>query len=1322
MAAFAHLPRRLTKLYSDTKQDINAGQAKLENVPELNALHRRFRIQRDRLIAWGLEWSDNSSTASQGSIDESVAQAGLTETVTSVLGTIQDILDEADRIRDSGDQSPSDTKDGKSWPKSSSSNSWTPADKARYEDLARDLTTSIDTLYDLSRARRISAFGAPSQDTKPHLAKSESLPSTPFKTPFLDDEYTESSLTLVSPPTVSNSSTIETESIPKIDPSCLILPEEEPPPYESIGVPSCTRLIGHFRRSQPSTNPWRFESGDVVTIPVLIEYAGFDPVYRMNEISPPLERLEHLLDVLARGVGRFGEGSEAPAFGTLKCLGYFEDPSQPRFGFVFELPSFVFNGITRSLRPAEFQAMRPVTLLSVLQSSAKNNVAVPNIPALEKRFRIALNLVLSFSKLHATGFVHKDVNSSNILLFRKPKESGHTGSHKHPQYELQSPYVCSFDLFSEFNVEVQSSGSNIYRHPHDPRAQTPAQSTYAPHFDMYGLALILLEIGLWIPLCDIFKAKYTLADFKVRLEDIWIRRLAGKCGTAYMQAVRECLSAADRHLSSTDTKAVYDRVLGRLHRCTLLDDADPYPYDLGHHLTTSPSPSPSLLKRVHDQGLGLKRAKLQKRNVAQFAERLTHEHSRPLLSQGEIVEGNPELTAFLSLAHAQEPGIERGGDSIVVKHHQNGHDIDTHPRDALASLHVDNVVNAAKTIQRAWRRSRGKMTFREYKKKVVIIQTHWRERKVRLASASRQQQPQMLHRAVTDIFPASESNIIIDEMSVQTSIKLKQQKAATKRKLLVQPLWRPTSSIAAEWDETILPRLIRICERALRDSPESSSIDLFGIGPSPAEARPTIVVTCASTAKVKAALAKKFNYDRSVFDLKVHKGKIKRSKLTRSTRRRRAPCRSMMDEDEVPALNGCFQKRPVCGASIGAYNGEHLPPVSYGGVVLVDGEPFGMSVHHMLDAPSEDESEYGDEYSDVESEDILRSSARGSNYNWTSQIGSQPLLQDLPDVPQAFEISDDEDFDDSASSYTYDSADEAFSDSESEDTSSEPGDIPGIEAGDGEEILITQPAIDDVEDDFFPCEEDRDEDHLDSHGLGHVHASSGIRRWNRNGVIHEIDWSLLKLKDERLQPYNLVQGGKRYCTQPAKLCPKLVDPVDRWQSKPEEDEYPSQVAKAEDLGSLQVHSLGRTSGLKGGIISHTMTAVKIHGRKSYARSWHVSGGLGVGGDSGAWVIDNEQGRICGHILAWCDKNHVAYICPMQVLLEDIKHTLGAKKVLLPGQQEEDAESFTSQVKGGFDLPDIKQLNIGDVDGGIRSRFMQNPSRIEVVRGRAGQMA
>lgn len=962
MAAFAHLPRRLTKLYSDTKQDINAEQEKLENVPELNALHRRFRIQRDRLIAWGLEWSDNSSAASQGSIDESVAQAGLTETVTSVLGTIQDILDEADRIKDSGDHGAPDTKAEKSWAKSPTTRSWTPADKARYEDLARDLTTSIDTLYDLSRARRASTVGASPHEPKPHLVKSESLPSTPFKTPFLDDEYNESSLTLVSPPTVSASSTIETESIPRIDPSSLILPEEEPPPYESIGVPSCTRLIGHLRRSQPSTNPWRFDSGEVQTVPVLIEYAGFDPVYRMTGVPPPTERLDNLLDVLSRGVGRFGDGPDAPAFGILKCLGYFEDQNQPRFGLVFELPGFISPGIARPLRPAEFQALRPVTLLSVLQSSAKNNVAVPNIPALEKRFRVALNLVLSFSKLHTSGFVHKDVNSSNVLLFRKTKSAGHSGNHKQPQFELQSPYICSFDLFSEFNVEVQPSGTNIYRHPHDPRTQIPAQSAYAPHFDMYGLALILLEIGLWIPLSDIFKAKYTLADFKIRLEDIWIRRLSGKCGTAYMQAVRECLSAADRNLSGTDIKAVYDRVLGRLHRCALLDDADPYPFDLRHHAAAAPSPSASLLKRSQDHGPGHKRAKLQKRNAAEIIEHLGHDLSKSVVPHLGVESDSPKLTAWLDLSRAPESG--RADSSR--KSEQLDRNSQWRSRGVSEPTPVDGMADAAKTIQRAWRKSRGKVTFREYRRKVVIIQNQWRQRKAREPSEPCIDQPQMLQRAVTDFYPTPDPEITIDEMHVRTSIKLKQQKSTTKRKLLVQPLWKPTPSIAAEWDQTILPRLMRICEKALRDSSESSSIDLFGIGPSPSDAKATIVVTCASTAKVKAALAKKFNYDRAVFDLKVHKGRIKRSKLTRSTRRRRVPFRSMMDEDDIPALNGCFQQRPVCGASIGAYNGEHLPPVSYGGVVLIDDEPFGMSVHHMLDAPSEDESEYDDEYSDVE--------------------------------------------------------------------------------------------------------------------------------------------------------------------------------------------------------------------------------------------------------------------------------------------------------------------------------------------------------------------
>lgn len=55
----------------------------------------------------------------------------------------------------------------------------------------------------------------------------------------------------------------------------------------------------------------------------------------------------------------------------------------------------------------------------------------------------------------------------------------------------------------------------------------------------------------------------------------------------------------------------------------------------------------------------------------------------------------------------------------------------------------------------------------------------------------------------------------------------------------------------------------------------------------------------------------------------------------------------------------------------------------------------------------------------------------------------------------------------------------------------------------------------------------------------------------------------------------------------------------------------------------------------------------------------------VPGDSGSWVVDNDSGRICGHVLARCSIKRVSYIVPMELLLEDIKETLGAKSVRLP---------------------------------------------------------
>lgn len=68
------------------------------------------------------------------------------------------------------------------------------------------------------------------------------------------------------------------------------------------------------------------------------------------------------------------------------------------------------------------------------------------------------------------------------------------------------------------------------------------------------------------------------------------------------------------------------------------------------------------------------------------------------------------------------------------------------------------------------------------------------------------------------------------------------------------------------------------------------------------------------------------------------------------------------------------------------------------------------------------------------------------------------------------------------------------------------------------------------------------------------------------------------------------------------------------------------------------------------------------------------------------MIENSTSRVCGIVLAWCERNHIAYIMPMEVVLEDIKRTLGARDVCLPrfkAGQGLQAQSISSPTSKGF---------------------------------------
>ncbi|KAI0480108.1 hypothetical protein GGR56DRAFT_663928 [Xylariaceae sp. FL0804] len=519
-------------------------------------------------------------------------------------------------------------------------------------------------------------------------------------------------------------------------------------------------------------------------------------------------------------------------------------------------------------------------------------------------------------------------------------------------------------------------------------------------------------------------------------------------------------------------------------------------------------------------------------------------------------------------------------------------------------------------------------------------------------------------------------------------------------KLRLYPHISLSSEIIEQWNSLIMPQINLALRHFYRKNPESVEISLESIGESPQKTTPTVLVVCTSVGKVRAILKHKlgilFDGDTG-FSLKVCRGSVLRSRKgpTRSIAGGGKPTPSEgqhdsedSDREEAAAANPDFQERPRNGASIGAWIGDrHLPPVSFGGLIMVDDKPYGMTVHHMLDDP-DGPSLPGD--AKRCNAPPLRSSAasqgaldlQAGDWNVDSSSGSSDGF--------TCEFSDSES-ETSETDMTSDDEDDSYDDDDEDMQFNEPGDIPGIEPGCGDGYVVTQPALDDINEDFYPSEETMDEDHLDTCSLGDIYASSGIRRRSENGLVHEVDWALFEFHDERLPDDNAISMITFGAEQ------GVVAPTDARQ--------PTEVAPSRSLPGLEVQCTGRTSGLKTGRIMPTITSVKIYGRTSPSHTYqhHASSSstttpgqgqgqgqgqgprprqprrkqgltrplpqplpLGVPGDSGAWVVDRRHGRLCGHVLAWSERKQTAYICPMDLLLLDIAETLGAVEVRLPG--------------------------------------------------------
>ncbi|EFQ99144.1 serine/threonine protein kinase [Nannizzia gypsea CBS 118893] len=1214
----AFLQRRLTKLYTDTKSSCESvtTAARPNDDPELVSLNRHFRTQKDRLLAWGLDWSD-ASAAQPNDIDEALAEAGFSDVVASVMSSIQKLLNEAERLQHpnpaaiSSDGIGSKAADG-SYTTSTPGGvktTWTEAEISRSKVLLEELTSHIDTLYDLSASRRDISMGISSSNPqsekyahhrglskqskeakealRPKLPTSKSAPSKtthhheiastkathdmPAGSPFIN-MHIDHTMTLGHAVFQQQQQQQPFHTQPNeeffLDRNALVLSKERvshattPPPYEAVAASTSSRAMGYINRDAVPSCIAR--SCTSASVPVMVEFLPILMEAQQSLAQPLRERLKSIAQTLNRLI----DNSRVSHLGLLRFIGYYIDMTYSRYGFVYHTPIDNFPFLKQ---PSD--TIQPRSLVSLLHNGDdKQEGPIPN---LEDRLALAYNLLLSVLHLRSQNLVHGSINSNNIMIFPGVHLSN-TGSISNGSLDYRRPYFTSFSQFDsdDKNAPLEPLSSSMYRHPEDRRAYGD-KSAWA--YDLYSLGLVLLEIGLWTPIGRLWKLKYNNSMFKSRIENVYVKKLAAKCGGAYMQVVQLCLDAPNFHLLPEPMVDLGLRIPQTYH----------YPW--------------------HDPG--------QSNDWNTFSKDFVYTIGKILWRCCGIDFFSPPPAS--DLEDSLPPPLGLGPESSSVQQiPQNEGDM--YFMEPTVSIDVPYDISANPDMKNIGEMCEGN------------------EKKARKRSMKKW------------------SNVEIPDEHLQA------------------------------WNKALMPKLSKLLQKILKDSPESCSATLLVAGETADTAKTTICVTCTNVRKVRAALKKYFEYDRENWNLIVIRGDIKRSKVPRKKRRKPKLNQGIIaPETSKSDFNSYYQSKPLCGASIGAFRyDEHLPPVSYGGAIIVDDVPYGMTVHHMLDTPCDDDDDYEDDYDYGDEDYPPRSAAnypfgpertdRETSFTW----GEANIHED----GYPLEFSDDEDGDDDQSiahsldetfddhwlsdSYSSDEGDDYGGIDDDDDTASI-GDTVGVDPDQEPRIMVTQPALDDIHEDFFPNPEDRDDEHLASHSLGYVHASSGVRRWTKDGIKHEVDWALIKVDLNRMEAKNLVPVSS---LQPSTSRLNRRQPYNG-NNGARSFRTLTKIAKFDDLGGQNVQCCGRTSGFQSGKISKALTLVKMYGRQSFSTSFSVDGNFGVPGDSGAWVF-NDKGQVCGHVLAWSEKSRSAYIAPMEILLNDIARTLCAFSVKLPDGDEE----------------------------------------------------
>lgn len=235
-------------------------------------------------------------------------------------------------------------------------------------------------------------------------------------------------------------------------------------------------------------------------------------------------------------------------FRVLDCLGTCHDSKKNCFGIVYKFPN---------------SERTPVRLHYLLQGGGSRELRVPHIG---QRLTLAKTLAACVQSLHTSRWIHKDINSFNILFF--PSEITRLLDE-----DYKSPYLVGFQHSreDEQNAFTRSSKFNSdakkYQHPSYQEPSCP----FKREFDFYSLGLVFLEIGVWKCLSNIYnkRPESTPSDLREQYIQDCNRHVLQRMGPTYHEVTLTCLQAESRFRGKEEDVAVdfQHDVVDKLESC-----------------------------------------------------------------------------------------------------------------------------------------------------------------------------------------------------------------------------------------------------------------------------------------------------------------------------------------------------------------------------------------------------------------------------------------------------------------------------------------------------------------------------------------------------------------------------------------------------------------------------------------------------------------------------------------------------------------------------------------------------------------------------------